>query len=79
MQNSLLRHGLTLDQYHARLESQDFACAICSEVVDLVIDHHHGSGKRRGLLCYSCNSGIGALRESPQLFQRATQYLTRWI
>jgi Recombination endonuclease VII len=65
---SLVKYGLTLDQYHAKFESQDFTCAICGDDGKLVIDHSHESGKNRGLLCNRCNWGIGLLRESPDLF-----------
>jgi hypothetical protein len=76
---SLRMHGLTLDQYHARYESQDFGCAICGEAGGkLMIDHHHDSGKRRGLLCRNCNTAIGMLRESPVLFARAHAYIDKW-
>jgi hypothetical protein len=79
---------LTLDQYHAILERQDFACAICEEPFDfglgmerrrsgIHLDHCHSTNCVRGLLCGACNVGIGHLRESPELFQRAAAYVTR--
>lgn len=30
-------------------------CAVCGRFGDVVVDHDHGSGKVRGLLCPSCN------------------------
>src|ERR1700682_3375888 len=73
------RARLTLDQYHAKLESQDFGCAICGrDNVLLGIDHHHKTGQWRGLLCQKCNTGIGMLNESHILMDQAKIYLTKW-
>ena len=77
-QNNLSRYGLTLDQYHAKAESQDFLCAICEGEIE-VIDHNHTTQRVRGLLCWCCNSGIGQLKESPELFSKASAYISRWI
>ena len=73
--NSLRRRGITLDQYHAMNERQDFACAICREDRRLVIDHCHSTGRVRGLLCVACNGGIGALKESAAVMASALRYL----
>jgi len=77
--STLVHHGLTLDQYHAKLESQDFGCAICGSDNQLVVDHHHESGKRRGLLCWSCNTGLGMFREQLALLYMAEQYMVKWL
>jgi hypothetical protein len=74
------KYGLTIDQYHALQERQDFLCAICHEDKPLHIDHCHSTGRVRGLLCKGCNSGIGMLRESPEIMARAANYVTtRWV
>lgn len=79
------KHGLTLDQYHAKIESQDMLCAICREAPTdnygglhdgFHIDHHHGSGRVRGLLCKHCNIGIGMLKDSPEICIAAANYLS---
>lgn len=77
----LNRYKLTLDQFHARYESQDFCCAICKRYVefeDLVVDHCHTTGSARGLLCRACNSGIGQLQESEEIMRRAVAYIHGW-
>ncbi len=59
---------------------QDKACAICQQKAgaeDLVIDHDHKSGKVRGLLCGTCNTGIGMLKDRPDWARRAVGYLLR--
>ncbi len=80
-------HGLTLDQYHAIVEKQDFCCAICGEVPTdncggshdgFHIDHHHVTGKVRGLLCGTCNVGIGMLKDSSEVIIKAAEYLERF-
>ena len=72
------KRGMTLDQYHAKLESQDFCCAICAKEVDpLVIDHDHTTGKNRGLLCGNCNTGIGLFKESIPVMTAAQQYIAK--
>jgi hypothetical protein len=58
--------------------SQGGRCAICGETPErLVVDHCHASGMVRGLLCQSCNFGIGHLRDSVERLQSAIQYLKR--
>lgn len=73
------RHGITLDQFHAKYESQDFVCAICGdEMVGrfLHIDHDHSDGSFRGILCHLCNVGLGAFKDSPERLSLAIGYLT---
>lgn len=78
--------GLTLGDYFDLLKAQNGACAICGggeqatdglsgKVRDLAIDHHHGSGAVRALLCSSCNRGLGLFRDDPQLLRKAADYL----
>lgn len=75
------RFGLTREQYYQLLLSQDYRCKICNvehEEVSrgrLVVDHCHTTGKVRGLLCHSCNVGIGHLKESEELMLKAISYL----
>ena len=76
---SLRRTGLTLDQYHAKAEAQDFACAICGDdSKPLRIDHCHTHGNARGLLCDGCNTGIGLFKESESRLTKAQEYLRKW-
>ena len=58
-------YGITQEDYNLLLEKQDGKCAICKrppkEGKILCVDHCHGTGKVRGLLCHGCNTAIGKL------------------
>lgn len=64
----------------------DGACAICGEsetakspidgaVKRLAVDHDHRTGQVRGLLCSTCNNGLGCFKDNIQLMKRAIDYL----
>jgi hypothetical protein len=71
--------GLSIDEYERLLEQQGGGCAICQSPptpgISLHVDHDHGSGEIRGLLCFRCNNGIGLFRENPDLLQDAARYV----
>jgi hypothetical protein len=74
----LRRYGLTLDQYHAHAEAQDFSCAVClRDDVLLTIDHDHSTRIVRGLLCRTCNDGLGKFKDDPARIEAALHYLRR--
>jgi hypothetical protein len=69
-------YGLAPDRYEAMVVAQGGACAICGSVPErLTVDHDHGDGHVRGLLCASCNGGIGKLKDDPELLLKAARYL----
>lgn len=82
---NLRRYGLTLDRYNQLHDKQFGCCAICKEVETnkhangkvkkLSVDHNHKTGEVRGLLCSSCNRGIGYLRDNSALALQAYIYL----
>jgi hypothetical protein len=43
----------------------------------LVIDHDHTTGEVRGLLCPTCNAGLGHFKDSPELLLKAALYLQK--
>ena len=73
-------YGLSEQEFFKLLEKQDNRCAICGthrDVLtrDLHIDHDHETGEVRGLLCISCNTGLGQFRDSKDLLTFAIAYL----
>lgn len=81
--------GLDRPAYESLLSKQRGGCAICGDknpTRALAIDHNHSCcpGERtcgkcvRGLLCDSCNLGLGSFRDSPDLLARAIEYLSKW-
>jgi hypothetical protein len=80
LNRTLARHGITADAYRAMLTQQGGGCAICKKKKErrrLSIDHCHQTGQVRGILCDTCNRGIGLLGDSPELLQAALGYLTQ--
>lgn len=50
-------------------------CQICHKETALHIDHDHSTGQVRGLLCNSCNGGLGAFKDNPDFLHEAVRYL----
>lgn len=71
------RYGVNPEQYNNMFNKQNGICAICFEKKELVVDHCHETGRVRGLLCKSCNFGIGNLKDSVLLLESAKQYLCK--
>jgi len=65
-------------------EEQNVECQICNVKLNknryvgdmAVVDHCHATGKIRGLLCNSCNRGLGYFRDNPKFLSNAISYLT---
>lgn len=76
-------YGITLDQFDSILAGQNNSCAICNSPRTnhkahkfFSVDHCHTTNKVRGILCPSCNIGIGCFKDNIQLLQKAIQYLS---
>jgi hypothetical protein len=57
------RYGLTAAQVDEMVAEQGGRCAICREKPAEHVDHDHATGEVRGLLCFTCNVGLGQLRD----------------
>lgn len=64
-------YGITKEEYDSLIRK----CQICGSEKNLVIDHSHQSGRIRGMLCNSCNKGLGFFRDNPALLERASDYV----
>ena len=77
----LKKFGINSAEYQKQLEMQGGGCAICGKQETtlgkkyLAVDHHHATGKVRGLLCGSCNKGLGHFQDNPALLSEAVLYL----
>jgi hypothetical protein len=71
-------YRLRPEDYHALLQVQNHLCGVCEGELPKTpyIDHCHTSGKVRGLVCNTCNSGLGFL-ERPGFLDKAMKYLQR--
>lgn len=79
---TMRRYGSTPEHFDALMAAQGGCCAICcwspaeGSRRGLVVDHDHVTGAIRGLLCGPCNTGLGMLRDDPELMHAAVEYLT---
>ncbi len=80
------KFGITLEIYQEMLIKQNGVCAICKQEeksfhsksklpIKLAVDHCHRTGKIRGLLCRSCNQGLGIFKDDINRFEMAIEYL----
>jgi hypothetical protein len=71
--------GISADEFDALLAGQSGGCAICGSVPEraasLHLDHDHLTGDVRGILCLSCNQGVGKFRDDPALLEKAARYV----
>ncbi|HXF71611.1 MAG TPA: endonuclease VII domain-containing protein [Actinomycetota bacterium] len=76
----LRKYGITAEDYDRLLEEQGGVCAICGRRPKqryLAVDHEHGTGRVRGLLCDPCNQMLGFAEDDPERLRKAIAYLTR--
>ena len=79
------QYGITHEVFLQMLAEQEEACAICHAPFEgrPHIDHDHSCCDRsgscgkcvRGLLCKTCNAGLGSFRDDPELLKAAVRYL----
>ena len=74
------RYGISETEYYRLLKEQGGVCAICHNVQHtklMAVDHNHDTNETRGLLCNTCNLGLGYLRDSVLFLESAIGYLKR--
>ncbi len=68
---------ITLEQF-VELESQAAGrCQLCGRECDLHLDPCHDTGRVRGLLCSTCNTGLGKFGDDSQRLLDGVLYLLR--
>jgi len=75
----LYKYGITAEFKQNLVQMQNNCCAICNNVFkntkDTHVDHCHTNKNVRGLLCSTCNTGIGMFKDDSKLLQLAIKYL----
>ena len=73
------KYGVDEDMYVRLLARQEGRCAVCQTSFPgrayFDVDHNHQSGQVRGLLCYSCNRGLGFFGDDSKRVAAALTYL----
>ncbi len=79
----LRKYGITPGDAEKMLADQGGVCAICLQPPSdprgykMHVDHDHATGAVRGILCYSCNSGLGQFKDNVIRMEAAIEYLKR--
>jgi hypothetical protein len=69
-------YGMVEEEYQQMVAKQDHKCLICKRYTEkLFIDHHHITNRVRGLLCRTCNTGLGSFKENIDWMKEAIIYL----
>jgi hypothetical protein len=77
-------YSLTFEQYMALLKDQGGRCSICRSDDPgrgngyFLVDHDHETGHIRGLLCHTCNLGLGLFGDDPRRMREAAKYVERY-
>lgn len=79
------KYGITVNEHAWMYLNQRGLCAICKDPErsrrtpegssGLVVDHDHGTGEVRALLCNRCNAGIGLLGDDYEWLHAAMWYI----
>lgn len=71
--------SVTPESYTEAFRACEGKCEICGrkQRKKLAIDHNHTTKEFRGLLCTSCNVGIGMFKDSQELLELAKQYIKK--
>ena len=80
------KYGISENDYNKMFEEQKGCCAICGKhqvelTKSLAVDHNHISNQNRGLLCDSCNLGLGKFYvdgKEIELLEKAIKYVKKY-
>jgi uncharacterized CHY-type Zn-finger protein len=72
-------YGISPEDVIALRKAQGGKCPGClrefSSLFRDHVDHDHATGRIRGILCSNCNSGMGLLKDDPEILLRLAAYL----
>ena len=74
------KYGVSLGDLEEILLAQGLQCPICETPMRMLdgvanVDHDHSTGYVRGVLCGSCNRGLGNFKDNVEFIERAALYL----
>lgn len=76
------KYGIDAKGVEKMLVQQQHRCHICERKFNTKdysttphVDHCHETGQVRGILCMSCNTGLGMFKDNVKLLKRAAIYL----
>ena len=78
--HSSIRLKLKLTEEEIKQIIKPQKCEVCGTTADkakMCIDHCHTTKKVRGLLCHSCNTALGLMKDDVQNILNLSQYLAR--
>ena len=79
------KYGMSEMDYQRLLKIQNFECAICKSITPgqnrdhFCVDHDHKTGRVRGLLCDTCNKGLGFFKDDIELCKNSVEYLYKYV
>lgn len=85
LQKLRAKYGLTPEEFDRLVESTGPDCPLCGEEFrgrgphKRCVDHDHGSGRVRGLICSACNTALGYFEDDPHRIESAIRYLQRHL
>lgn len=68
-------YGLAPRDVRRLIAQQLGVCLVCQTAPAVHVDHDHGTGEVRGVLCFNCNVALGQLKDRPDVLRRAADYL----
>jgi len=86
-QRYFIKYNINKHEYNELIKKCNNRCTICKQKetntdsktnkkYSLSVDHCHKTGNVRGLLCSSCNNGLGFFKDNIELLNNAINYLT---
>ena len=71
-------YDIGIEKVQELIDKQEGRCAICGDVLSHIhVDHNHSTGEVRGILCPSCNTGLGKMKDSIDVLTSAISYLEK--